>query len=125
MELSRIFRTRGIYFDGILRLQNDEWVISIVGLRIAIELYRKGHTCLYQKTFPYFNLLVESFNKKFLKYFITGQGQGLKVINKFFSDNNESMYRWLLRFKQLGDLVPVIRLGVPLRCKASKLGYPL
>ena len=34
-------------------------------------------------------------------------------------------YRRLSRSKQLGGLVPVLRLGVPLRCKATKLEYPL
>ena len=36
-----------------------------------------------------------------------------------------SIYRRLLRSWQLGGLVLVFRLGVPLRCKASKLWYPL
>ena len=35
------------------------------------------------------------------------------------------IYRRLLRYKQLGGLVPVPWLGVPPRCKASKLKYPL
>ena len=35
------------------------------------------------------------------------------------------IYRRLSRCKQLGGLVPVFRLGVPLRYKASKLWYPL
>ena len=35
------------------------------------------------------------------------------------------IYRRLSRCKQLGGLVLVIRLGVPLRCKAGKLVYPL
>ena len=40
------------------------------------------------------------------------------------------IHRWLSRCKQLGGLVPVVRLGVPLlgvllRYKASKLRYPL
>ena len=35
------------------------------------------------------------------------------------------IYRWLWRSRQLGRLVPVFILGVPLRCKASKLEYPL
>ena len=33
--------------------------------------------------------------------------------------------RRLSRCKQLGGLIPVVRLGVPLRYKASKSGYPL
>ena len=35
------------------------------------------------------------------------------------------IHRRLSRCKQLGGLVLVVWLGVPLRCKASKLGYPL
>ena len=35
------------------------------------------------------------------------------------------MNRRLLRCKQLGGLVPGFRLGVPLRYKKGKLGYPL
>ena len=35
------------------------------------------------------------------------------------------IYRWLSRSKQLGVLVPVLWLGVPLRFKVSKLEYPL
>ena len=44
-----------------------------------------------------------------------------------FQDRNIYIYihRWLSRSRQLGGLVPVFRLGVPLRCKASKLEYPL
>ena len=36
-----------------------------------------------------------------------------------------SIHRWLSGSRQLGRLVLVFRLGVPLRCKASKLEYPL
>ena len=35
------------------------------------------------------------------------------------------IYRRLLRFRQLGGLVPVVRLGISLRYKASNLEYPL
>ena len=35
------------------------------------------------------------------------------------------IYRRFSRSKQLGGLVPVLWLGVPLRCKASKLWFPL
>ena len=35
------------------------------------------------------------------------------------------IHRRLSRSRQLGGLVPVVRLGVPIRCKAGKLKYPL
>ena len=35
------------------------------------------------------------------------------------------IYRWLSRNRTARGLVPVVRLGVPLRCKACKLGDPL
>ena len=38
----------------------------------------------------------------------------------FIGNINRRLSRW----KQLGGLVPVCRLGVPLRCKAGKLKYP-
>ena len=37
----------------------------------------------------------------------------------------KKIYRRLSRCRQLGGLVPVLRLGVPLRYKASKLEYTL
>ena len=37
----------------------------------------------------------------------------------------KNIYRRLSRCKQLGGLVPVFRLGVPIRYKASKLWYSL
>ena len=51
--------------------------------------------------------------------FKSRQGRKLLILNK------KEIYKRLSRCKQLGGLVPVVRLGVPLRCKASKFGYPL
>ena len=45
-------------------------------------------------------------------------------IRKHF-DKGTCIHRRLLRYKQLGGLEPVARLGVPLRYKASKLCYPI
>ena len=43
----------------------------------------------------------------------------------YLVQHSKYIQRWLSRCKQLRGLVPVVRLGVPLRCKASKLWYPL
>ena len=39
--------------------------------------------------------------------------------------SSSHIYRRLSRSWQLGGIVPVFRRGVPLRCKASKLWYPI
>ena len=47
------------------------------------------------------------------------------TVNFSALDQIQVIYRRLLWSRQLGGLVPVFRLGFPLRCKASKLEYPL
>ena len=64
----------------------------------------------------YFILNLFTFKKKFFFY------AGPPKEDNFF-DPIYDINRWLSRSRQLGDLVPVFSLGVPLRRKASKLEY--
>ena len=68
--------------------------------------------------------------KDFFFFLLPVSGNALKLERHFFLSFSlqytvygTNIYRRLSRWKQLGGLVPVLWLGVPPRCKASKLKY--